>query len=107
MWIKKYDCIRHSLQVNDISKLKVKGWKKMYHTSGAKRNGHNTMRRRSSNQEDIAIRIANNSFKILEAKTDISERRNEQLHSCSWGGQLSSHLVIKRISIQKISNKEE
>ena len=68
------------------------------------------MRRRSSNQEDIAIRnvyAPNNSFKILEAKTDISERRNEQLHSCSWGGQLSSHLVIKRISIQKISNTEE
>lgn len=51
----------------------------MYHTSGAKRNGHNTMRRRSSNQEDIAIRIANNSFKILEAKTDISERRYRKI----------------------------
>lgn len=51
----------------------------MYHTSGAKRNGHNVMRRRSSNQEDIAIRIANNSFKILEAKTDISERRYRKI----------------------------
>lgn len=72
MWIKKYDCIRNSLQVNDISKLKVKGWKKMYHASGAKREGHNIMIR-SSHQEDIAIRnvfAPNNSFKILEAKTD-------------------------------------
>lgn len=57
------------------------------------------MRRRSSNQEDTAIRnvyAPNNSFKILEAKTDISERRNEQLHSCSWGGQLSSQLTNQK-----------
>lgn len=36
-WIKKYDCIRNSLQVDDVCRLNVKGWKKMYHTNNQKK----------------------------------------------------------------------